>query len=186
MSQNQEPIIIQLGKTKMFLSLLIAFGFVGIGVWLAFFEKTPSFNTNPFLIGVLGWITIIFFGIASIIILRKSLLPSQGLYIDSKGILDSSSGISAGFIPWKSIASIEEIMVVNQKFIAIHLHDPEAFIASQTSNFTRKAMNVNHKRFGSAVSISANNLKIEHKELLQLLQKKLEQNKHTQKLYQTN
>ncbi len=177
MKSNPETITVPLSKVKMLISLLLAMGFVTLGVWLAFFNQEVLANTNPFLLQVLGWITILFFGIASVIILRKLMLPTNGLEINSDGITDNSSGISAGFIPWNIIVDVEEISVMNQKFISIQLNNPEEFIASQQNNFTKKAMTVNHQKFGSAVSISANNLKIKHQQLLNLLQSNLKKYK---------
>ncbi|NBL65837.1 hypothetical protein GV828_11555 [Flavobacterium sp. NST-5] len=176
MISTHQTISIPLSKGKMLISLILALGFVGLSIYfLSAKDYFLHIINSPVLISIVGIAGIIFFGFSAIIIIRKLLVPKEGLIINSQGITDNSSGVSAGFIPWDIIVEIKEVSVMNQKFVSIQLNNPEKFIASQQNNFIKKVMTVNHEKFGSAVSISANNLKTNHVQLLDLLQSHLKQ-----------
>jgi len=65
-----------------------------------------------------------------------------------------------------------------QQFVAISLRNPEEYIARETNAFKRKAMSIGLQHSNSPVNISANGLKINYDDLLQLLQDKYRENKH--------
>lgn len=159
----------------MVLSLLGAFMFVIVGIWLVVKHKemTSLFMKFPLAILIVGIISILFFGFLAIVIIKKLSTQSDGLIISSKGITDNSSGISAGFIPWTEITAITETSYAGQASVVIVMKNPEEFIASQKSSFKRKVMSANYKSFGAAVSISANSLVTTHKNLKKVLVEKL-------------
>lgn len=174
-----ESIEIGLSKRKIVLLLAGSLAFIAIGLW--FVISPPRFeNTlfdNPLLIFATGVASTILFSIFGFIAAKKLLDNKPGLVIDKNGILDQSSGVSAGHIPWSDIQEIKITQVYNQKFIMIIVHNPNDYITRQPSVFKRKAMEINFKTYGSPISITANTLQCDFDELQALLQTHLQINK---------
>ncbi|MDR0682640.1 MAG: hypothetical protein LBG15_12470 [Dysgonamonadaceae bacterium] len=174
---------IPLRKTKIFLMLLGSIVFVVAGI---FFMINPAKYVSvlwrsPVFIFVGGFVSVLFFGFTGFSIIKKLLQTRTGLTINNEGIIDNSSGVSAGMIFWEDIENIDVFKVLNQKFIRIVVKNPNEYINRQTSSITRKMMAANHKKYGSPVQIPANTLKINFDELYELLQNNfLEQKEHHQ------
>jgi hypothetical protein len=100
-----------------------------------------------------------------------------GLIINSEGIIDNSSGVSAGLVLWKDIIEITTSNVMNQKFLMFIVKNPEEYINRQNGIVKRKAMEMNYRSYGSPISISANTLDTNFEELYELLQRKFNKNK---------
>jgi hypothetical protein len=171
---NKYQIEIELSKFKlswMFLGCMI---FVLIGILFVMNPtKYESFIMgSPTFIFISGLLALLFFGLLGLFFLKKILDKSFGLVISDQGITDNSSGVSAGFIPWKDIIAIQETEVMNQKFINVIVKDPEAYINAQKNFLKRRAMQANYKLYGIAIGISAKGLKISYEELRELLEKK--------------
>jgi hypothetical protein len=99
------------------------------------------------------------------------------LIINSEGIIDNSSGVSAGLVLWKDIIEITTSNVMNQKFLMFIVKNPEEYINRQNGIVKRKAMEMNYRSYGSPISISANTLDTNFEELYELLQRKFNKNK---------
>ena len=69
---------------------------------------------------------------------RSTLFPYTTLF-RSTGIIDNSSFISVGFIPWKDIDSISELMVKGQQFIRKHIKDSKKY-TQQAKPFTKRML----------------------------------------------
>src|SRR3954462_7557927 len=107
---NTEPIIIPLNKLKLTTMFLGALVFVGLGVWFVAHPSTFARGIFRFMgeTGgiIIGWASIIFFGLCAIMIFRKIFDNESGLVITSEGIMDNSSGVSAGLIAWADITGL--------------------------------------------------------------------------------
>src|SRR6185503_6682164 len=107
-----------LSKKKMILALLGAILFIVIGFW--FLINPPRINNpffgNPTVLFIIGLASIIFFGFVAITMIRKLPDKKAGLIINKQGIIDNSSGVSAGLVTWSDIEEIKVIQVMNQKF----------------------------------------------------------------------
>jgi len=167
-----EEKVIELSKVKIILITLGAITFVLLGVW--FFsldaetiESQRRFN-SPTLVYGIGFISIVFFGLCGLFGIKKIFDKSPGLVVSSDGILDNSSGISAGIIPWSEVVSIGEYQVQKQKFISIQVTDPEKY-ANNGNALKRMANRANIKICGTPINISANSLKINYRELLETI-----------------
>lgn len=178
MTQNGQ-IEIPLSKKKMTLILLGSIVFVGLGIW---FIINPSKISNPIfsnstLISIVGFVSILFFGLIAVLIFRKLSDKNAGLIINHQGIIDNSSGISAGLVLWTDIEEIRTIQVANQKFLMFVVKNPQEYINKITNPIKRKGMEMNYKNYGSPINISANSLQINFDELYSLLTKKLKEHK---------
>lgn len=172
---NEEQIEIPLSKTKMLLTLLGSIMFVGLGLWFLINPtkiNNPIFD-NPTTIFIVGLVSIIFFGLAAVTIFRKFSDKKAGLIINREGIIDNSSGVSAGLISWTDIQEIKVSQVMNQKFLMIIVRNPQDYLDKVTNALKRNAMKINYKTYGSPISISSNALQANFDDLYKLLVEKM-------------
>lgn len=172
-----EQIEIPLSKNKMILALLSSIVFVAIGFW--FLINQPKGNHwllgNQTLSYIIGLASILFFGIGAIAIIRTISDKKPGLTINRQGIIDNSSGVSAGPIPWSDIHEIKITQVMGQKFLMIIVGNPEDYLEKVRNPLKRNAMKINHKSYGSPISISSNALQTNFDELHKLLNAKMKE-----------
>lgn len=177
MISEKNQIEIPLSKQKLYLMLFGSILFVGIGTWLA--VNPPKSNHpifgNSMIILISGIVAIVFFGYTAFSLLKKLPDNKPGLIINSEGIIDNSSGVSAGIVLWTDIIEISVSNVMNQKFLMFIVKNPEEYINRQSGIVKRKAMEMNYKTYGSPVSISANTLDTNFEELYELLQRKFKE-----------
>jgi hypothetical protein len=117
--------------------------------------------------------SILFFGLVAITIFRKFLDQKPGLIINRKGIIDNSSGLSAGTILWKDIQEITILQVRNQKFLIVIVLNPQEYIDKMSNSIKRNVMKINYKSYGSPISISANPLQTDFDKLYKLISEKM-------------
>lgn len=164
------PITIPLSKGKLLLSTLGAFAFVAIGFW---FVLDPPSRTDSsmesVLVLVLGLASILFFGAIGLVVIRKLFDSRPGLVINEQGLMDNSGGLSAGQILWQDIEDISVLQIQRQRLILVLVNNPQDYIDRQSNSWKRKLMAMNHRQYGTPISISANGLKISFDELLEIL-----------------
>jgi hypothetical protein len=172
---NEEQIEIPLSKTKTILTFFGSLSFVGLGIW--FLLNPPKISNpilgNPIVIFIIGLASILFFGLVGITIFRKFSDKKAGLVISRQGIIDNSSGVSAGLIPWIDIQEIRVSQVMNQKFLMFIVENPQEYLEKVSNPIKRNAMKMNYKTYGSPISISANALQTDFDELRDLLIEKM-------------
>lgn len=168
---NCDDRIVELSKTKISLLLIGAMVFVALGILMyqldpAWIESQRRFN-SPLLVHGIGIASIVFFGLCGVIGIEKFLDKKPGLILSSAGIVDNSSGVSAGLIPWSEIQGFGIFEIQKQQMLVIKLADPEKYI--QAGGSMKRAINrMNLKMCGSPVAISSNSLKIGFSELVSL------------------
>lgn len=178
--QSLEERIIELSKVKIVLLLLGAIIFVVVGAWFLTWdaqtiENACRFNSPTLAYGI-GVFSMLFFGLCGLVGIKKLFDKSPGLVLNSEGILDNSSGLSAGLIPWSEVVDIEQYQVRTQKFVSIHVKDPGKY--ANIGNALKKMANrVNIKMCGTPINISANSLKIGHEYLLKTIQEYYQKNR---------
>jgi hypothetical protein len=172
MALIRQQIEIQLSKIKLLLVLIGSLTFVALGLWLVISQPTihvDSSTVDLIRLFIAGWLSIIFFGLCTLLSIRKLADNRPGLTINDIGITDNSSGISCGQIHWSDILNISVLKIQRQKFIMLQVKNPEDYINRQTSKFKRKMLKMNFNKFGSPLSISSNGLKISFNDLHKLL-----------------
>ena len=93
------------------------------------------------------------FAAATVFMARRLLVPAPTLIVDTQGITDSSSLVSAGFVAWEEIERINMYAMQNNQFVGVWLFDPAAFLARVRPG---KAfmMNLNQKIGTPAININ--------------------------------
>jgi hypothetical protein len=171
MKSTTQRIEIPLSKQKLVLMLSGSIAFVAIGLW--FVIAPPAIENvywgNPAKITIAGYAAILFFGLCSLLLIRKLQDNKPGLIFDDSGLTDNSSGISAGKILWSDIENISVIEIQRQKLVKIQVKNPQEYINKQTSVLKRKLMEMSNNMYGTPFSISANGLNISFDELLKML-----------------
>lgn len=175
MTKN-EKIEIPLSKTKLSLMLLGSIAFVVGGIWMVANPNvfaTSYRPTNPAFVFGVGLVSIIFFGVCLVNIVKKLFDCVPGLVITENGIYDNSGAVSVGLILWNDILELRTANVFRQKFIIVIVNNPEQYINAQTRPLNKMGLRRNYRSCGSPISISANALKINFDELYQLLESEL-------------
>ena len=155
--------------------------FVLFGLWMSLDAAqfvSPRFS-NEYFIRVSGIVAVGFFGICGGFLFKKQFDRRAGLIIDDEGITDNSGGTSIGLIRWKDIRGVRTEQIHSQKFLMIEVQNPEDYIAKARNGLMKNAMKVNWKMYGSPLSISANSLQYNFKELEQLVFAEMEKRKST-------
>jgi hypothetical protein len=172
----EDKISLQLSKKKMLSMSIGAFAFVLLGIW--FIINPPiqekGLFSNAKVIQVLGIISVLFFGLLLFTFFRKILDKQPGLIIDEHGITDNASAVSAGHIPWSEIQQLKTIKESGQYFLMIIVDDPYKYIERQKSPLKRKISDLNFKRYGSPINISANTLECDFERLKKIVQDKFD------------
>jgi hypothetical protein len=163
-----DELVIELSKSKVILMILGSFGFVAAGYWLFSMDAAAMKDLpidDPLFVHGVGIASMVFFGMTGIVGIRKLFDKRPGLVLNSAGIIDNSSGLAAGFIPWSEIIGAEIYEVRRQKMLMIKVRNPEEFI--QRGNILQRAMvKMGSKMSGSPIAITSNTLKINFAELL--------------------
>ncbi len=168
---SSDETIIELSKTKIVRLLLGASAFVAAGIWMfsldaASIQSERRFN-DPVYVHGLGLVSIVFFGIFGLLALKMVFDKKPGLVFNNSGIVNNTSSVSPGFIPWSEVVGAEIFETQKQKMLIIKVRDPQEYIA-RGSSLRRTLNKANYKMVGSPISISANALKIDFSELVSL------------------
>lgn len=174
-----DELAIELSKTKIVIIIVGSCAFVALGVWLfamppeSIHHMTPvmglPFN-NPLFVHSVGIVAIVFFGGCAVYGIRKMFDKKPGLVFNSAGIIDNSSGVAAGFVPWNEILGAEIFQIMNQPCLVIQVKNPENFVA-RGNPLKSLAMKTNMKMCGSPITIGPNTLKMSFPELLTTFQR---------------
>tara|TARA_R110002050_G_scaffold179449_1_gene312831 strand:- start:1876 stop:2427 length:552 start_codon:yes stop_codon:yes gene_type:complete len=181
-----ESFKIPLSKTKITLLFLGTLIFVSLALWLAI--DPENFKVSVFryrsaeLIRLVGIIGVTFFGICSFFIFKKIFDKKNGLIIDENGITDNSNATSIGLVKWTDITGIRVLEVVNQKFVMLDVSNPEHYIELKKNRIGKMAMKANYNKYGSPISITANSLKADFKEVWEIIEKQYEKNALQQRI----
>ena len=172
---------IAFSRKKLVLLFVLALAFIIMGVQFIIspVNFTSPIQQNPQIIQIVGIISVLFFGIASLFIVPKLWGSPVGLLINEQGITNNTVAGSSHHIPWSDVVGFRSIKIRQSKIILVHTKNPEKYIEAETNYFKRQIMRSNYNLYGSPLSISVNALKIKHKPLLKALEKEW-QNQTTQ------
>lgn len=161
--------IIPLSKTKMVLMLIGCVAFVAAGAWMLTLQSASGRGLmgNPTMAHLMGGVGIVFFGGIGVFIARKLFDRRPGLVLREDGLVDNSSGVAAGLIPWTDVVGFEVMKVQSTRMLVIRVVDPERY-AQRGGAFKRSLNRMNIKLCGSPVVIASNALQVNFDELQRL------------------
>ena len=144
-------IAIALSKTKLVLVVIGALGFVALGIWMLTLADTEP---HPRLTKAIAIAGIAFFGLCAVYGCIKIFDQRPGLIIAREGLVDNSSAVAAGRIPWDEITGLEVSSIAGTRFVTLRVRDPQKYVAR--SSFLRGMMNAaNINMTGSPINIAS-------------------------------
>jgi len=157
-----ERIEIALHKKKIVPYFLGASVFVLLSSWIF----AAAFQSQLQIIGRIIFLTtvtasILFFGWTAFVLLTKLTTKNAGLIISDDGLVDNSSGLSAGLIDWADIKSISFTGSGINKFLIVNVKKPDKYIKREKYILKRTALLLNYKMSGSPIHILASFLDID-------------------------
>ncbi|MGB0664699.1 MAG: STM3941 family protein [Pontibacterium sp.] len=161
-----EERVIELSKVKCSLVALGAFVMLLAGVWMLTedAESLERRGESPVEFFGTAILSIAFSSACGVFGARAAFNNSPGLVVNSKGIIDNSSALSAGLIPWEDIVRIGRSDAAIPRFIAIHVKEPHKY--ANNGNAMKRLVNRAHiLMFGTPVFISVHTLKISYYDL---------------------
>ena len=162
-----ERILIPLSQTKIALLFVGSGACVAVSLWLwDHADKIP--HQNPLYVEVVAIAGMGFFGLCGLYAVLRLFDTAPGLIVDAEGIVDNSSGVSAGRIPWSDISGFKIRSVQRQRFLTIEVHNAETYVR-KANLLKRPLVALNMKYFGGPIQISANTLKIDFDRLIEVV-----------------
>lgn len=165
---------IGLSRTKIVLIMLGAGVLVAGGVWLLQFDAAEARAAfafaSPPMIRAIGAVSVAFFGAVGVYGFWKLFDDKPGLEFSSAGVIDNSSAVAVGLIPWTDIQGVEVIEMHGQKMLVVKLRDARRYV--ERGGRLRRALNRETLRMcGSPIVISSNALRIDFAELVELFER---------------
>jgi hypothetical protein len=80
---------------------------------------------------LVGLVTVVFFGAIAVSILFHLVKGGPAVVINADGVVDNSSGVSVGLIPWDHIRDVREYRVQDQVFLSITPKNLDALLKKQ-------------------------------------------------------
>ena len=161
--ESTDQIIIPFSRTKIVLLILGAVALVAGSVLLLYVaddqRRLPP--TTARIVSILG---IVFFTAGAIYGIVKVFDKRPGLVLDREGIIDNSSAVAAGRIPWSEIQDIQTANISGQTFLAFYVSDPEKYLG-RGNILKRGLVKANYKGYGTPIFISTITLKAKLPEL---------------------
>jgi len=166
--ENQR--VIELSSAKLALMIAGSLLFVAAGAWLFVAPDEGSFLTNlrrfadPWVFHGLGIVAALFGAAGVVYGVAKSRDRKPGLTLSSAGLVDNSSAVAAGFIPWSEVTGLDIFQLHRQQMLVVHVADPGKYI--ERGGAVKRALNrANAGMCGSPIVISSNALRIPFDEL---------------------
>ena len=162
---------IKLSKGKIVLLILGSCAFLVLGGFFlilddATIQSQPRTN-SPLLVHTVGFIAVVFSGATGVFGVKKLFDNRPGLILNSSGIIDNSSGVSAGLIPWTEILGSEIQKIGRQRFLVIKVRNPQKYI-ERGGALKRVVNRANNRLCGSPIAIASTALNVKFSELVKL------------------
>lgn len=160
--------VININKTK---TLFVIFGsliFVTLGIWIIFTAQEPNGNQQKLFIVILlyaaGGLSVAFFGLCLVAGIWRLFSKSPGLELNIDGMIIFSAGKPL-FINWQEIERFSIHETQNQKFLVVHIYNPDKYIFNG-GKFYQSIAKANQNMCGSPISISSNTLDLKFEDLI--------------------
>lgn len=137
-------------RSRIVLLSISSFIFVLIGAFFVYISIIS--DNNNLILGIIGIITVVFFGLCFLYYLMVFISSKPAVIISDEGINDHSSYLSNGLIKWEDIKDIQFIHFRGQVFLSITTNDPN-YILNRSSGLKRMLNKMNGKLIESQINI---------------------------------
>lgn len=159
---TEKIVIKQSSRKQLFLTLI---GILLVGA------SQICISIPLFIIQIVGFIGVIFFGICLSFVIYRLIRPRNILEIDENGFIDFSSAAGVGFIPWKNVKELYISSIFSQKLISVTLYDLENFL--ETLPFIKqKLILVNISLSYAPIQINLNETYAKYEDILAIMRQK--------------
>lgn len=110
-------IVVRAPRLKLLYLIVLDVGMVAGSAWLALSHVLPPVTE------IVGWTGILFFGLCGGWILSRLFSHRISLVLDRNGLLDNSSALPAGGIPWDRISRLGITTIQHQRLLGIDVRD---------------------------------------------------------------
>ncbi|PQJ15956.1 STM3941 family protein [Aureicoccus marinus] len=150
-------------RSKTFLLILGAIAFVAAGLGMIYASDTDMFEK------VIGGISILFFGAAIPIGIKKLIKNEIAIELNAKKLIIEPKSSKRLSLAWDKIQGFDVIKISGTKIIIILVNEPEEWIEKETNSVKRNLMQFNLNNYGSPFNITSTGLAVSHYSLLDLL-----------------
>lgn len=105
------------------------------------------------------------------------LFQQIGVIINDKGLIDKTSLMSVGFIPWSEISNIRKVTIMSKDFLLIDVKNPEKYIENSKNYIQRILMKWNYKSYRTPITLNEKMLECSFSELERIIIDSFEKNK---------
>jgi hypothetical protein len=166
-SVSGPSIVVPLSKHKIVLVLLGSIAFVAIAIWMWSYAESQR-RYPPLYVRSAAVACGLFFGACSVYAFFKLLDSKPGLIVDLNGIVDNSSGVAAGRVPWDEIVAVKSSEIMGGRFLTIVVSNPQKYVGR--GNFLLRMSNAaNMKLTGSPINISSTALALKFDDLEEII-----------------
>ncbi len=155
-----EVVKVSRSRIKTLLLIIAAIGFVATGVWMIAAKDSDIF------LKVIGAVSVLFFGSAIPLGLKKLINNDDGLHLTSNALIIEPDSTQKLVIPWTEIIGFRVVKIQSTKIIVVDVDNPEDWLSRESNPIKRKLMQFNQSTYGTPFNISASGLNLSHNKVL--------------------
>ncbi len=145
-----------INRIKAVMALIGTLVLISLGVFIVISpESFPRGGDNELVKRIFGGFAIMFFGVCLLNLIKFGFFGKRGLLLNNRGIFDNSNPNSLGWIEWEDITKIEEVKVVLTSILLVYTNNPQKYIERGKSAAKRKILEINYRKYGTPLSITA-------------------------------
>jgi hypothetical protein len=171
---NNETFICHRSKVKLVLMALLSLGFTVYSVVLLLPNISEIHLSD--VIKFIFIISVVFFGLSTLVIVRKIFNNEPALIIDARGIMNHTNAVGKHFIPWETIIEIEIIQIKSTRILLVFVNNPKEIIA-QTKGFSKWLAYLNYKQYNTPLSITTSGTTCKMDQVISIIQNHVSQRK---------
>jgi hypothetical protein len=177
MTVVSDEVVVPASRTKTLVLLICAIGFVALGCWfLSLDPKTIEAQhrySNPLVVYGLGWVTVAFFGFATVAAVWRMFSAKPGLVLNNEGVRIFAIGQDT-FLPWSDVSGLSIFEVRRTRLLVVKLTNPDAYLESR-GTLRRALGKASLKLCGSPIAVAPNTVALSFDELRQLFARYISQ-----------
>lgn len=165
--ESDSAILIPLSKRKIILCFLGSLAFVAGSVWMWSIADVQQHRSPLYAKGV-ALFAGGFFSLCAIYYCIKLFDRRPGLIVDTQGIVDNSSGVAVGRIPWGEIVGLKVCQYGRSRFLTIVVSNPDDYLG-RSAFLPRMLNSMNTRLTGSPINIPSTTLALKFEDLVGIL-----------------
>ncbi|MEB8535973.1 hypothetical protein OW565_07240 [Acidithiobacillus ferriphilus] len=146
----------------MIASIMLVFA----GAWMLtmsdhfIYHNLYIIHRNPAFVHFFGFASMVFFFMTFIAIVAKLTDKKPGLVFNSNGVVDNSSYMSSGFIPWSDIIDVQKVTTYKTQVIKVLVKNPSFYVERQRG-IKKYLAKFSFRTYKTPVFINPNTLEID-------------------------